>query len=342
MKSQPGNKAPTMADVAKKAGVSTMTVSRALKPDSYIKQDTREKILKAVDELGYVMDTTAAGLSSRKTGFVAMIIPSINNANFAQTVRGVTETLESSRLQLLLAHTNYSVDEEEKLVAQLLARRPEAMILTGQRHTERCRRLLENADIPVIETWDEPLHPIGFSVGFSHAQAASLSLEHLQQQGCKKIAFLGGDNESDSRGFARRHGYIKAMQEQGQTPILIDLGEPPVTMENGAQAYQKFAADFPDCDGVICVSDLLAFGFLSAAKRAGKTIPDDFMIAGFGDYDLAAITIPSITTIAVQPKTIGKIAAQKAIELMEGEGTSNKEHLSVRIELVARETTGNS
>ena len=341
MKSQNGSKAPTMADVAKLAGVSTMTVSRALKPDSYIKQDTREKILKAVDELGYVMDTTAAGLSSRKTGFVAMIIPSINNANFAQTVRGVTEALEASRLQLLLAHTNYSLEEEEKLVAQLLARRPEAMILTGQRHTEKCRRFLESADIPIIETWDEPLHPLGFSVGFSHAHAASLSVEHLQQKGCKKIAFLGGDNEADSRGFARRQGYIKAMQKLRQTPHLIDLGQPPVTMENGARAYEQFEQNFADCDGVICVSDLLAFGFLSAAKRAGRSAPEDFMLTGFGDYDLAAITIPSITTIAVQPKTIGEIAAKKAIALMEDNAADEKEHLSVRIELVARETTDN-
>ena len=92
MKKPESPRAPTMADVARIAGVSTMTVSRALKPDSYIKADTREKILHAVDELGYVMDITAAGLSSRKTGFVAMIIPSINNGNFAQTVHGASET----------------------------------------------------------------------------------------------------------------------------------------------------------------------------------------------------------------------------------------------------------
>ncbi|TIT91520.1 MAG: LacI family transcriptional regulator, partial [Mesorhizobium sp.] len=119
-----------MADVAHRANVSTMTVSRAFKRDASVSADTRDRILKAAEELGYVFDSIAANLSSRRSGFVAATIPSINNANFADTVRGMTEGLRDSGLEILLGFTDYNVEEEERLVGQLLQRRPEAIIVT--------------------------------------------------------------------------------------------------------------------------------------------------------------------------------------------------------------------
>ena len=145
-------KAPTMADVARLAGVSPMTVSRAFKRDSSVSDATREAILKAAEEIGYVFDSTASNLRSQKTDFVAVTIPSINNANFADTLRGLSEGLKDRGLQILLGYTDYDVNEEERLVEQLLRRRPEAIVVTGGRHTPRTRRMLENAGIP----WSRP------------------------------------------------------------------------------------------------------------------------------------------------------------------------------------------
>jgi hypothetical protein len=146
--------APTMVDVANRAGVSAMTVSRALKDGGRVSRATREKIMTAVNDLGYVLDQSAGSLSSRKTGFVAAMVPSINNSNFADTARGITDELESTGLQLLLGYTDYTVEKEEKLIEAMLRRRPEGIILTGGAHTERARRLLKNAGIPVVETWE--------------------------------------------------------------------------------------------------------------------------------------------------------------------------------------------
>ena len=160
-----------MADVARVAGVSPMTVSRAFKADSSVSEATREAILKAADELGYVFDSTASSLRSQRTDFVAVTIPSINNANFADTVRGLSDGLKARGLQILLGTTDYDMAEEERLIEQLLRRRPEAIVVTGGKHTARARRMLENAGIPVIETWDLPETPIGHVVGFSNAEA---------------------------------------------------------------------------------------------------------------------------------------------------------------------------
>jgi LacI family transcriptional regulator, gluconate utilization system Gnt-I transcriptional repressor len=120
----PEQPAPTMADVARQAGVSAMTVSRALKNEALVSSPTREKIFRAVSELGYVLDQAAGSLSSRKTGFIAALVPSINNSNFSDTARGITDELGRTDLQLLLGYTDYSADSEEKLIEAMLRRRP--------------------------------------------------------------------------------------------------------------------------------------------------------------------------------------------------------------------------
>jgi len=134
---------PTMNDVARKAGVSTMTVSRALKNGALVAESTRERIMNAVEELGYVLDQSAGSLSSKRTGFVAVLIPSINNSNFAETAHGLTQALEHSGLQILLGYTDYSIQHEEKLIESMLRRRPEGIVVTGGKHTPRARRFLE-------------------------------------------------------------------------------------------------------------------------------------------------------------------------------------------------------
>ncbi len=175
--------APTMSDVARRAGVSTMTVSRALRDGASIASDTRERIMKAVDDLGYVLDQSAGSLSSKRTGFVAALVPSLNNSNFADTARGLTDALQGSGLQLLLGYTDYSTEKEEELIESMLRRRPEAIVVTGGKHTERGRRLLENAGIPVIETWDLPPKPVRHVVGFSNAEAAEALVRYLHERG---------------------------------------------------------------------------------------------------------------------------------------------------------------
>ena len=133
-----------MLDVANRAGVSAMTVSRALRNGASIAAETRDRIKAAIDELGYVLDQSAGSLSSKRTAFVAALIPSINNSNFADTARGLTDALAGSGLQLLLGYTDYSVEKEEQLVESMLRRRPEAIVVTGGAHTLRARKLLEN------------------------------------------------------------------------------------------------------------------------------------------------------------------------------------------------------
>jgi LacI family gluconate utilization system Gnt-I transcriptional repressor len=328
-----------MADVARVAAVSPMTVSRAFKRDSSVSDATRETILQAAETLGYVFDSTASNLRSQKSDFVAVTIPSINNANFADTLRGLSDGLQARGLQILLGSTNYDIHEEERLIEQLLRRRPGAVVVTGGKHTPRARRLLENAGVPVIEIWDLPEAPIGHVVGFSNAAAVRLLVDHLVAKGCTKIAFIGGDADRDTRGADRRAGFIAAMQAHGLDAMrLIAVGAPPISMREGAEAMARLIETLPDTEAVICVSDPSAFGALTECQRRGIAVPDRISIAGFGDYDIAAVAFPSLTTVNPFPREIGLQTAALLLEVLDAPDSPARV-IAITPDLITRESS---
>lgn len=328
-----------MIDVARAAGVSPMTVSRAFKANESVSEATRAAILKAAEDLNYVFDSTASNLRSQRSDFVAVTIPSLNNANFADTVAALSEGLKAHGLQILLGYTNYDMQEEERLIEQLLRRRPGAILVTGGRHTPRARRLLENCGIPVIETWDLPELPIGHVVGFSNADAVCVLVDHFVIKGMRRIAFIGGEADRDTRGTDRRLGFLAAMQSHGlDATRLIDAGIPPISMREGAEAMGQLLELFPDTEAVICVSDLSAFGALTECQRRGVDVPGRISIAGFGDYEVGAICVPSLTTINPFPREIGMRAAELLLQLIEGKDVSSRQ-ISIAPQLLIRESS---
>lgn len=306
-----------MKDVAKATGVSVMTVSRAFKQDSSVSAKTRSRIRQAAEAMGYVFDSIASNLRLQRSGFIAVIIPSINNANFADTVGAMSEPLGKAGLQVLLGYTNYDIHQEEQLVEQLLRRRPEAIVVTGGRHTDRTRRLLSNAGIPVVETWDLPDTPIDHVVGFSNAATMHALVDHLAAKGFTRIAFIGGDTDGDTRGADRRRGFVTAMRHHGlDADRLIGAGQPPISMREGAVAMGRLLNKMPDTEAVICVSDLSAFGALTECQRRGVLVPSQMAIAGFGAYEISTMSVPTITTVNPFPQEIGKQTAELIISLL--------------------------
>ena len=336
------NTKPTMKEVAAAAGVSVMTVSRAFRSDASISDDTRERIRTVADELGYVFDAVASNLRSQRSGFVAVTIPSINNANFADTVGALTSRLDAAGLQVLLGRTNYDMAEEERLIGQLLRRQPEALVVTGGHHTERARKMMQNAAIPVIETWDLPKAPLGHVVGFSNADAMRVMVAHLSARGYRKIAFIGGDSTFDTRGADRRRGFVAAMEERGLDPSrLITVGRPPVSMREGAAAMAILLDTLSDTEAVIAVADPAAFGALTECDRRGIKVPDDMAIAGFGNFEISGVSVPALTTIDPFPARMGEQAGQLIADLLRGGATKNGPTLiEVEPQLVARASTG--
>lgn len=336
------NREPTMADVARVAGVSTMTVSRALKGDGTVKDKTLSRVTQAVEQLGYVLNQSAGSLSSNRTGFITVLIPSVDNSNLAETLHGITEALNQNQEQILLGYTNYSLATEETLIATMLQRRPDGIIVTGGVHTNRARELLKKAKIPVVEMWDLPDDPIDHVVGFSNSETAEDLVSHLYKKGYRNIAFVGGDETSDFRGIDRRRGYEQAVKTLGLKGHVVSMGKPPIRVGHGSEAVVQLIEEWPEVDAVICVSDLSAFGIVMECKRRNWDVPNRLAVAGFGDFQISRYCYPSLTTISVNPRQLGREAGQLVLEAIEA--SRKGKHIQPQVRkiphsILAREST---
>lgn len=296
---------PRMIDVALLAGVSKMTVSRVLAGHS-VAAATRERVESAIDTLGYVADAAAGALSSGRSAFVAVLVPSLSSSNFSDTVRGLSAALEPHSLQLLIGDTDYHIDQEERLVRSMLRHQPRCVALTGGHHTEATRALLRRSGVPVVEMWELPDDPVDGAVGFSNILASKAMVRHLHHKGYRRIGFIGGASELDRRGLDRLRGYQEEIEASGvQEARVIRLGESPITMSHGGPAIETLLERWPDTDAVMCVSDMSAFGAIMACQRRGMQVPGDIAIAGFGNFEVSWCCHPTITTISVDAYGIG-------------------------------------
>lgn len=341
---------PTMRDVAALAGVSTMTVSRVLTHPERVTEPTRRRVLKVIDQLGYVPDRNAGSLSSQRTGFVAVILPSLHNPNFSDTARALSQQLRAAGYQPLFAFTDYHLDEEEAMVRAMMARRPEGIVLTGGHHTVATRQMLALAAIPAIEIWDLPEQPIGHAIGFSNFEVGRAMSRHLINLGFQRIAFFcraAQDGFRDFRGEARMQGYLSAVREAGlPTDLAFHSGTGPVTFSHGADCLARLAEqgllNGRGVDAVFAVSDLSAVGALGECQRRGIRVPADLAIAGFGDFEIAGLSVPPISTVRIDCGLIGSEAGRLLIDLMRNpDGAGDGPHVrDVGFRVVLRESTG--
>ncbi|MEO0916254.1 MAG: substrate-binding domain-containing protein [Pseudomonadota bacterium] len=288
--------------------------------------------------MGYIYDSLATAFRTQKSGFLAVTLPSINNANFAETYRGLTDAMEGSGMQTLLGATGYRVEKEEALIRQLLTRNPEALVLTGGHHTKGTRDLIATRNVAVIEMWDLPFEPLGHSVGFSNADAMALVVRHMAQTGRTRLAFIGAAEGADSRGAERRLGARAEARRLGLQDITcIDAGPAPVSMRHGAATIERLGAKIKAYDGLICVSDPVAFGALSACRRLGLAVPDDIAIVGFGNFEVAQVSEPRITTVDVGARRIGEEVAGLLDALFSGDTAPDQ--IVVEAKLIPGATT---
>ena len=315
------SKKPTMKDVARLSGFSAMTVSRVLTGQKYVAVQTRERINDAVVKLGYVPDRMAGSLSSRRSGFIAVVLPALNNANFADTAIGLTETLRQSGFELLIGYTNYSLNEEEKVVHSLLARRPEALVIVGDEHTRAMRHTVMNADIPVVEIWSNTSQPIDHAVGFSNNGVGRAAARYLVSLGHSKIGAvgpLGSSGVRDRRGEARLAGFASYLEEVGMpTNLVIRHGDVPFSFTSGADAMARLLDIEPHLEAAFLISDVGCFGALMECQRRGIVVPDDMSLVGFGDFEIGVQSVPPLTTVAIDAIGIGRETALLLLNLLD-------------------------
>lgn len=324
-----------MEDIAARAGVSQMTVSRALRTPDKVADATRDRIAAAMAEVDYVPDLVAGSLAARRSGLIAAVISTFENAIFAETIAGLTACIEAAGYTLLLGSSGYSTADEERLLLAILGRRPDGIVLTGAFHTPRARRLLSKSGIPIVETWELPDDPVDMAVGFDNVGAGRAMTRALLGWGYRRIVFVGPSLPTDTRGHQRREGYRAAMTEAGLARREIMAPPEPPGIGNGPALFAKLMAEFDDADAVFCSLDAVAAGLVFAARRHGIDVPGRLAVAGFGDFAIAQPSGLDLTTIRIAGRGMGTRAGELLLACLAGSERSTQV-VDVGFEVVRR------
>lgn len=341
------NRAPRhvrMRDVAEMAGVAVTTVSRVLTDPRQVSPKTLEAVTKAIEKLGYLPNRAAGSLRSNRSNTIAVLVPNISHSAFAETLQGMADHFRDHGYQLLIGHTGYSLKEEEDLVATLLSRRPDGIVLTGYTHTEATTRLLKSARIPVVEMWNVCDEPLDIMVGYSNFEAARTMTRHILERGYERVGYIGGVVMDNDRTRRREEGYMAALEEAGIKVDRERMERTDFEFSAGARSFQKIMRQRPDTQAIFASSDILAIGILLECAKLGWHVPDRLAVAGFDDSSMARLMTPSLTTIRVHKYEIGHKAAELILERISISAQSTEPQpphiLDLGFELISRESIG--
>lgn len=297
----------TLRDVARVAGVSLITASRALGNPSLVSESTIAKVQQAVAATGYLPNLLAGGLKSRRSHTVAGIIPALAVAQFLPTLQVLTETLSQAGYQVILGQSAYDPAREEALINTMISRRPDGLVMMGLVASASARERLARAGIPVVETWDFTPNPVDMLVGFSHEQVGAAVAAYFRQKGWQRVGVATGD---DPRAQRRTQAFRAAWG--ADLPVVAVPAAS--TLQKGRQALADLLALEPRLQAVSCSSDQMAQGVITEALARGLRVPQDLAVCGFGNAEFSAHMLPSLTTVHVDGALIGQRAAQLILD----------------------------
>ena len=322
---------PTLIDVARRAGVSTATVSRCLNDPERVIKTTREKVLKAVRELGYAPNFSARALAAKRTNTVGAVIPTMDNAIFARGLQAFQEELHRNGITLLVSSSQYSPEIEEEQIRTLVARGADALLLIGFDRTEAIYEFLKLRDVPALIAWVYEAGSKTPSIGFDNRAAMRALAEEVLSQGHRRIGFISAESARNDRARARIQGVRDAMQARGLDPNALDLIETPYSTENGAAACQTLLARDVRPSVIMCGNDVLAVGAMQGARAMGLSVPEDVSVTGFDDIELATVVDPPLTTVHVPHREMGREAARILVARLNGQEVENARRLDTSL-----------
>nr|WP_282449538.1 LacI family DNA-binding transcriptional regulator [Roseibium sp. CAU 1639] len=297
----------TIADVAREAGVSAMTVSRALRDPDKVSAKTLEKIKAVVDRLGYVPDPAASALAAGKTNVIGVIVPSVTNNVFSDVMRGIYEAAEGSKWQIQLGNSRYSPLEEESLVRTFLSQKPAGLILSGLDQSEETSKLLMGADCRIVQIMECGPDPFDMMIGFSHVDASAAATRHLLDAGYERPGYIAA--RLDPRSQRRLAGFKAAAEKAGVfDPARIVTTPRASTVTLGCELVADLLSKAPQTDAILCNNDDLALGALFECQRRGLRIPEDIGLCGFNDLEMMAAANPPVTSVRTFRLAMGREA----------------------------------
>jgi LacI family gluconate utilization system Gnt-I transcriptional repressor len=325
----------TISEVAAAAGVGESTVSRVLRNEGSFSAKSRERVVNAAKQLGYVPNRIAGSLASAGSQLVAVIVPSLTNIVFADLLYGAGEVLDAANHRGVFGVTDYDPLKEERLIASFLEYRPTAILLAGLEHTEDSIRMLRASKCRIVEMLDIAPDPIANLVGFSNFEAGRAAARLLIDHGYTRVGYIGHDLDADRRAAKRLEGFRQEIA--ASTVELADMvvSKDKSSVRLGRQGLAALLARNAAVEAVYFSNDDMAIGGYFHCLAAGIGVPEDLGIVGHNGLDIGAELPMPLSTVRTPRIEIGKIAAQMAI------GASEATRVDLGFELVVGATIRN-
>lgn len=330
MNSTGGNVMVTMKEIARLANVSSATVSRVLNNSGYVSDDVRKRILKIIEETGYIPSEHAKALRTKQSNVIGVILPKLSTETASRIVNGISEELAKHGYQILLTNTNLDPKKEIEYVKLLKSKQVDGIILLATNRGEELLEEIKKLRIPFVATGQE-MEGVP-SVINNNFQAAKEITNLLIEKGHRSIAFIGVDETDYEVGYKRKAGYVAALEEN-QLPVANKwLGKAEFTIESGYSTAKKiFEASIEKPTAIVAVTDRLAIGAMEYLKEQGLEIPGDVALTGMGASDLSRYVSPKLTTVDFLSEYTGAEAAKTLLEILQ-EGTSiEKKQIDYRL-----------
>ena len=304
----------TLRDVSEASGVSEMTVSRVLRNRGDVSGPTRERVLAAAKNLGYVPNKIAGALASSRVNLVAVVIPSLSNMVFPEVLTGINQVLEDTELQPVVGVTDYLAEKEEKVLYEMLSWRPSGVIIAGLEHSDATTAMLKAAGIPVVEIMDSDGMPVDAVVGISHRRAGREMAKAILKAGYSRIGFLGTKMPLDHRARKRFEGFTEHLAKSG-----IEIEDRAFYSGGSALAKgREMTADMlersPELDFLYYSNDLIGVGGLLYLLERGIDVPGQIGLAGFNGVELLQGLPRKLATMDACRLEIGRAAARIVAE----------------------------
>lgn len=331
------NALPNIEDVARAAGVSTATVSRALNKPESVREPLRSRVMQAITALGYVPHAGARALKLQRSGTVGAVFPTIDNAIFAKAIDALQQRLADAGLQLLIATSGYDPETEARQALNLVTRGADALVLVGAGQSPELLHRLRQRELPTVHTMVHPPPPGLVCVGFDNARAIGQAVRYLLDLGHRRIAMLAGISSCNDRAAARIEGVRLALAKAGLALAPQHLVERPYGLAEAREGLRVLMSTKPAPTAIVCGNDVLALGALLEAQKLGIAVPQTLSIIGFDDLEMARHVQPALTTLHVPTQLLWHTVADRVIAALEQAPVQAA--TEVEVELVVREST---
>ena len=327
-------------DVAAKAEVSPATVSRYFNHPELVRYETRNRIMAAAGELGYVRNRAAGSLNRGLSGAVGLVVPTVDNAIFAELIQEFASALNTFEHALLISSHGYNLEHETLVVRALLEHQIDGLVLVGEEHSEEIHGLIATNQVSALTVWNWSRKARLPCIGTDNRELGRLAARHLVELGHRDIACLFPDSPGNDRANDRREAAYASFAKAG-TPVPRERRIAcPYDIAVAKEIVCRLIAQQPRPTAVLAGNDIIGQAAIYGAIASGLRVPDDLSVVGIGDFRGSEALEPALTTIRIPAREIGVAAAETIVAMIDEGDLETQRSRRIVPEFMKRRSTG--